>query len=128
MDTGTLFLIQYVITIPIAIFAFFFMPQSGTLSNTWENARRNGALLGLLPCGPLSILWSVGMVGAYYLRIKAIERKEGSLAAGWSSDSTPTGNPFGGGTGRTPSANSGNPFATEDEQTSGEDGRPNPFA
>lgn len=143
MDTGTLFLVQYLITIPLAVFALFFMPRRGTLSQYWENGRRNGALIGLLPCGPLSIIISAGFVGAYYLRIKAIEGKENSLAATWSSptNSADAGNPFGSSSGQTPSASAPNssrsgqggnpnPFAADDSEhgPSDESGRSNPFA
>lgn len=110
-NLGALLTLQYVITIPLAIYALGFMPRRGTLSQYWENARRNSAVFGLLPCGPAAILISAIGVGLYYLRVRMITAKEESLTASWTTSPTKSsGNPFSNPSGKLPARESTNPF------------------
>lgn len=144
---GTMLVIQYIITIPLAIYALFFIPERGTRSPYMENLRRNSALFGLLPCGPVAIIMALVGVGIYYLRGKSSRDAGSSIAKKWSEGTsssgvnpfgssspsqrtgTSSGNPFaGGGSGdQTPKSNQ-NPFDDGGQGSSGESGRPNPFA
>lgn len=126
---GKTLAVQYIITIPLAIYALVLMPRKGTLSQYWENARRNSAIFGLIPCGPLAIMFSVIGVGAYYLRIKAIMGKESKLASNWNLSPNPSAsNPFGGSGLQAPPIGSGNPFTSGGSSTQPLSGNANPFA
>lgn len=129
---GTWLVIQYIITIPLAVYAFFFMPRRGTLSPYMENLRRNSAIFGLLPCGPFSLLLALLGEGVYFARIRSIQTKETALSARWSSPATSQGNPFGSSPSEpTPGRPSGNPFANPGDDENGSNasgGRANPFA
>lgn len=147
----TMFVVQYVITIPLAIYALFFMPGRGTRSPYMENIRRNSALFGLLPCGPLAIVIALVGEGIYYITGKSSRDAGTNLAAKWkesggassdnpfgegstgSASSSSGSNPFAGGSNSSsvqqPPSSGGNPFAEGgNEGSSGESGRPNPFA
>ncbi len=76
MDYGTILVIQYIIVIPTAIFALFFMPRRGTLATPLENLRRNSAIFSLLPCGPISIGLVLLGAGIYYAVVRSQMAKE----------------------------------------------------
>lgn len=131
---GTILVIQYIITIPAAIFSLFFMPRRGTLAVPLENLRRNTAIFGLLPCGPLSIVLVLLGAGIYYVVVQSMIAKERSLEERM----TPTkiadagANPFGlSSPQRTMSAGSGNPFSADPaprRQGERNTNEPNPFS
>lgn len=112
MDYGQILLIQYLIVIPTVIYSFFFMPKRGELSVYLENLRRNSAIIGLLPCGVLSIGIALLGAGIYYFVAQSNVAKEQKLQDVWASRrSIAAGtNPFGNSSPqRTTYSGSGNP-------------------
>lgn len=134
MDYGQILIIQYIIVIPTAIYSLFFMPRRGTLAVPLENLRRNSAILGLLPCGPLSIILILLGAGIYYLVVQSMISKERRLEERMAPTKTidAGANPFGHSSPqRTTSAGSSNPFggdASPRPQGGHTTNEPNPFA
>jgi len=118
VDTQTGIILCYLVQIPLSIYALAFMPRRGTLAQPLENARRNSALIGFLPCALGSIMIQVICLGIYYARVKALDAKEARIVGKWSQTSVPdaaNGNPFGASSGASSAPQPlvpGNPFAS----------------
>ena len=102
MDFGQQIMVSYFLSIPLSVFALFFMPRRGTLNPYMENLRRNGAIFGLLPCAWFSVLMLAISTGIYYFRVQSIITKERGALAEWNTGST---------------SDSGNPFSSRDQQS-----------
>ena len=92
METGTVFIISYMIQIPIALYAIFAIPMRGELPTVYENMRKNGMILfGVLPCAFFSVLMQLISLAMYMAKVKSIEAKANKAQArfnaslGWGS-------------------------------------------
>jgi hypothetical protein len=122
------FIISYLIQIPLAIYAAFFIPMRGELSTYMENGRKGAIAFGIVPCPFFSVVLQLGWIGVYMLNVKRIEAQDQSARARLGGGSLGGGgNPFGGsGSVGQPSLNEGgNPFSSgQQPRPSGEK---NPF-
>jgi hypothetical protein len=131
MDTGTVFVVSYFIQVPLAIYAAFFIPMRGELSTFFENGRRGIIVFGILPCAFFSVLNQVIYLAIYLVKVKSVEGQAVRAQARFNTslgDAAPGsgGNPFGGVRAPGPSAE-GNPFAGGSTRSPGPSGD-NPFA
>ncbi len=135
MDTGAVFILSYLIQIPLALYALFKIPMRGQLSTPFENLRKNGIILfGILPCAFGSVAIQLVSLAVYMARVKSIEAggnradKAFTRAAGGSGSTS--GNPFGGASSahKPALAQENNPFGGGAPPSSPQTTESNPFA
>ena len=128
METSTVFIVSYFIQIPLAIYAAFFIPMRGELSEYMENSRKSTILFGILPCAFFSVLMQAIFIGMYMFAVKRVEasgrKAQAKLQGGGAYPATGS-NPFG--EGSAPSSDAGqNPFGEQGGTTDSQG--PNPFS
>lgn len=122
----TVFVVSYLIQVPLAIYAAFFIPRRGELSQYMENGRQGAIVFGVLPCAFISVIMQLSFIGIYWLAVKQAESSEvraQSRLGGTRSGPSPGGNPFGGG-GLNPLDSGPKPSGQQDGSSGAQDSNP----
>ncbi len=134
MATGTVFILSYMIQIPIALYAIFAIPMRGELPTVYENMRKSGMILfGFLPCAIFSVMTQLISLGIYMAKVKSVEAKANKAQARFDASlggapSSSEGIPFGGSGRADPPPEAGdNPFASGGGQVPPPQPDQNPF-
>lgn len=126
------FLISYLIQIPLALYAAFGLPRPPGLGEKTQRLRNLVIGLGLAPCGPLSVFLQTVYLLMYFAAVKAKQVQTGRQQKAFEQATGNTkeaggGNPFGTSTSPPRSSADANPFGNSPAQPPATSPEPNPF-